>query len=144
MSGWLDTIGAGWAWVIAGVVLAVAELLAPGVFLIWLGLACLLTGLVVALVAPLWPVQVLTFAVFAAVAVLIGRRLTRHAPSDLNRRGDRLIGQDFVLGSPIVDGVGRLNLGDTSWRITGPDLPGGARVRVVSLDGVTLVVEAVV
>ncbi|MCW6511072.1 NfeD family protein [Lichenifustis flavocetrariae] len=136
-------IGASWCWIIAGLGLAIGEVIAPGIFLIWLGLACLATGLVVAATAPSWPVQVIVFALLAPVAALLGRRLMRNPPPTLNRRGHDLVGREVVLDTPIHNGVGRLPQGDTSWRLVGPDLAAGTRVRIVRMDGVTLVVEPV-
>lgn len=136
-------ISSPWLWIIAGLGLAACELVAPGVFLIWLGLAAVLTGIVVAVVGLAWQIQALVFAGFAVLAVLAGRRVMRHPISDLNRRGHSLVGREFVLETPIAAGLGRLQLGDTSWRVTGPDLPVGARIRVIALDGTTLIARAV-
>lgn len=143
MIGLLAEIGPAWTWVVTGLVLAGGELLAPGIFLIWLGLACLGTGLLVALIAPSWPLQAMLFAALAIVFALLGRRLTRFPISTLNQRGHNLVGREFVIDTPILDGVGRLRFGDTSWRMTGPDLAAGSRVKVVALDGATLVVVAI-
>jgi membrane protein implicated in regulation of membrane protease activity len=47
----------------------------------------------------------------------------------------------FTLDQPISGGEGRVRVGDSFWRVTGADAPAGAAVRVVRLDGATLVVE---
>ncbi len=138
----LSDIGAAWVWVIGGLAVAACELLAPGAFLIWIGLAAVVTGLLLAIVMLSWEVQLLAFAALATISVLIGRRLGLLAPNALNRRGHDLVGRLFFLDAPIAGGAGRLILGDTSWRITGPDLPAGARVRVIRLVGATLEVVA--
>ena len=65
------------------------------------------------------------------------------AASNLNRRAHALVGQTFTLEAPIVDGSGRIRVGDSSWRVTGPSAPAGASVRVVRVEGATLVVETV-
>lgn len=137
----LPDIGPAWTWALAGLGLAIAEALVPGLFLIWFGLAALATALILAAVDLSWPVQLLVFAVLALVAAGIGRRLTRQDRSDLNRRGHDLVGRRFALETPIAGGSGRWRQGDTTWRIVGPDLPAGTPVRVVALDGATLVVE---
>jgi membrane protein implicated in regulation of membrane protease activity len=131
-------IGPAWAWIIGGLLVAACELLAPGAFLIWVGLAAIATGAILAVLTLPWEVQLILFGVLAGVGVLVGRRLARNPPTGLNRRGHSLVGQEFTLDSPVAQGVGRLRLGDTSWRIVGPDMPAGARVRVIALDGVTL------
>jgi hypothetical protein len=136
-----------WTWVVAGVVLIGLEMLAPGVFLIWLGLAAVLTGIVQWAFELAWQGQALVFAVLAAAAVALGRVLTRNRDEEdptrpaLNRRGHTLVGRTFVLDSPITEGAGRVRVDDSFWRITGPDAPIGASVRVLRVDGTTLVVE---
>ncbi len=66
------------------------------------------------------------------------------APADqpfLNRRADALVGRIFTLEKPIVDGAGTVRIGDTVWRVNGPDVPAGSRVKVMRADAPTLVVE---
>lgn len=138
-----------WHWWILAALLVGAEILAPGIFLIWLGVAAGLTGLAVFLLPGLtWQVQGLIFAVLGVVATLAGRRLyspTADEASDhpgLNRRGTQCVGRTYRLTAPIVNGNGRVKVGDTTWKVAGPDLPEGASVKVVGVDGIVLVVEA--
>jgi membrane protein implicated in regulation of membrane protease activity len=142
---WLFGFGA-WAWVILGVLLFGLELLAPGVFFMWLGIAALLTGLLDGFFGLSWQVATLLFAALSVASVLIGRR---HGGTDslredslLNRRGAALVGRTFTLDAPIARGEGRVRVDDSFWRVTGPDAPAGASVRVVRVEGATLVVEA--
>jgi membrane protein implicated in regulation of membrane protease activity len=138
-----------WAWIVLGLVLAAAEMLAPGVFLIWLGLAAVLTGVVDGLFGLSWHTASLLFAALSVVSVAAGWRFTRRPNEDaaeqpfLNRRGAALVGQVFTLETPIEKGEGKVRVGDSFWRITGPDAPIGAQVRVTRVDGATLVVEPV-
>lgn len=137
-----------WAWFVLGGVLLVAEIAAPGAFLLWLGLAALVTGAIAYAVALAWQAEVLVFAALAVVAVLVGRRVTP-APgkaSDrpfLNRRAEGFVGRVFTLDAPILGGVGRVRIGDTVWRVEGPDVASGRDVRVTGADGATLKVEPV-
>jgi membrane protein implicated in regulation of membrane protease activity len=137
-----------WNWLIFGVILMALELMAPGVFLFWLGLAALLVGLVSFAFTPSWQVQILMFAVFAAAAVPLWRRLSRSnttASSNspfLNKRADALVGRVFTLEKPIVDGAGTVRIDDTVWRVAGPDAPAGSRIRIVQADGASLTVAA--
>ena len=143
----LSTLGT-WNWLIFGFVLMALELIVPGVFLFWLGLAALLVGLVSFALHPSWQVQLLMFAVFAAAAVPVWLRLAwgRGASSSdrtfLNRRADALVGRVFTLEKPIVDGSGTVRIDDTIWRVAGPDTPAGSRVRVVQADGANLTVAS--
>jgi inner membrane protein len=135
-----------WAWVILGVVLVGLEMVAPGIFLIWLGVAALLTGLLDGFLDLSWQASFLVFAGLCVVAVLIGRTVTganrevSHEPG-LNRRAQSFVGQVFALEAPIQHGEGRVRVGDSSWRVTGADAAAGSHVRVVRVEGATLVVE---
>lgn len=136
-----------WSWIIAGLVLLALELVVPGGFLLWMGIAGILTGLLVLFQPLAWPIQWLIFGVLSLVSILIWVRLTRNraAQTDrplLNQRAEHFIGHEAVLDQPIVGGFGRLSLGDTIWRIAGPDLPRGQKVRIVGAEGNVLRVEA--
>ena len=147
MSEMFTTLGT-WNWLISGIVLMALELIAPGVFLFWLGLAALLTGLVLFAITPIWQVQILMFAAFAAIAVPVWRRLAHSSAADnadspfLNKRADALVGRVFTLEKPIVDGAGTVRIDDTIWRVAGPDTPAGSRVKIVQADGARLTVAA--
>ncbi len=138
----LTKLGA-WNWLIAAAGLMLLEVFAPGVFLFWLGLAALVVGVLAGAIALSWQVQVLAFAVIAVALVPLWRRFslnlkgTEETPF-LNRRSEALVGRSFTLEKPIVDGTGTVRIDDTVWRVEGPDLPAGSRVRVVRVDGVLL------
>ena len=146
MLDWFASLG-GWAWVVLGLVLVGGEMLAPGVFLLWFGLAALLTGVVVGLAGIAWQGALLVFAAFAVACVLAGRAITRRRSDEpdvaagLNDRGRQLIGKVFRLEATMTGGEGRIRVGDSSWRVTGPELLAGTDIRVVRVDGATLVVE---
>lgn len=146
MLGWLGALG-GWSWVVLGLMLMAGEMLAPGAFLVWLGLAALLTGIVVGFLSLSWQAAALVFAGFAIACVIAGRLLTRRrgeepdAATSLNRGGRQLVGRVFTLDRTMTGGEGRLRIGDSSWRITGPELLAGSEVRVIRVEGGTLIVE---
>ncbi|WID94257.1 NfeD family protein [Bosea vestrisii] len=146
MLDWFASLG-GWAWVVLGLVLIGSEMLAPGVFLLWFGLAALLTGIVVGLAGIAWQSALLVFAVLAVASVLAGRAITRRrdqepdAASGLNDRGRQLVGKVFKLEATMAGGEGRIRVGDSSWRVTGPELLAGTEIRIVRVEGATLVVE---
>jgi len=136
-----------WAWIILGVLLIGVELLAPGAFFLWLGLAAIVTGLIDAVFGLSWQASALLFALLCVAAVFLGRAATRSRTQDepqtemLNRRGHSLVGRVFTLETPIKDGEGRIRVDDSSWRVTGADRFAGAKVRVVRVEGSTLVVD---
>lgn len=138
---------AAWLWLVAAVVLGVAELAVPGVFLVFLAIAAAATGIAV-FALPDLPVsaQLGAFAVWSVVTVLIGRRWYRDYPVEggdpmLNDRAARLVGQVVIVETAILGGHGRVLVGDGGWPALGPDAAVGERVRVVSVENGTLVVE---
>jgi len=138
-----------WHWLIAGVVMLSLEMFLPGAVFLWLGVAALATALLVFLVpATLWQIQFVFFSVAAVVSVLGWRYYRKQNPqhSDqptLNRRGEQFVGRTTSLEEPLANGTGRVRLGDTIWKVSGPDLPAGAQVRVTGVNGAVLVVEPV-
>ena len=136
-----------WHWWILGALLAAVEALAPGMFFIWFGAAALIVGLVALIIPGMgWELEVLIFAVLAAVAVFVGRRFL-HRPARksedpaLNRRAERYLGRRFTLETPIVNGRGSIRVDDSVWRAAGPELPAGRQVKVVGIEGTVLKVE---
>jgi membrane protein implicated in regulation of membrane protease activity len=137
-----------WIWLIAGVVLAIAELIVPGVFLIWLGAAALVTGAIALLASLPATVEFAVFTLTAAIAVVTGRTVMARLPilSDdplLNERTARLVGRRVTVVEPLVGGEGRVRVGDSIWSATGPDAPMGAVMEVVGADGGHLIVAPI-
>jgi inner membrane protein len=135
-------------WFTIGGLLFVLEVLAPGAFLAWLGLAALVVGCISLYVSWTWQAQFIAFAAFSVVLVPLWQRLaTRIEPETdqpfLNRRAESFIGRTFTLQKPIVNGSGTIGIDDTVWRITGADLPAGSRVKITRIDGPALHVELV-
>ncbi|WP_375452556.1 NfeD family protein [uncultured Devosia sp.] len=146
----IDFIGGygAWSWMVAGIILLALELVAPGGFLLWMGVAGVVTGLMVLFQPIAWPLQWLIFGLLSLLSIFAWLRWQRGrvVQSDrpyLNRRADRFIGQEGVLTEPLVGGFGRLVLDDTVWRIAGPDLPAGQRIRIIGNEGAVLRIEAI-
>jgi membrane protein implicated in regulation of membrane protease activity len=145
MAEMFSTLGT-WNWLVFGLLLMGLELMLPGVFLFWVGLAALLVGLLSFVFLPSWQLQLLMFAVFAAAAVPVWRRVARSnsgvsaSNPFLNKRAEAMIGRVFTLEKPIIDGAGTVRIDDTVWRVAGPDTPAGSRVRIVRADGASLTV----
>ena len=135
-----------YGWLAIGLVLAAAEMAIPGVFLIWLAGAALITGMIVWAVPIGMPLQVVIFAVLAIASVFSGRRyLTAHpvvsADPLMNDRGGRLVGETVVVASAIDGGNGKVHHGDSEWLARGPDAEPGTKMRVAGHDGTVLIVE---
>ncbi len=131
-------------WGILALVLGMAELVVPGVFLVFLAIAAALTAVVELLIPMNGAFQLLIFSVLSALSVSGGRLwyLARPAASDplLNNRAARLIGRNVVVAEAIVQGEGRVRVDDSSWPARGPDAPVGARMTIVEVDGSVLIV----
>jgi len=137
-----------WHWWVAGLALLALEAFLPGAFFLWMGVSALVVGSLLWLLpalAAFW--QVVLFALLSIGSVLTwrrlrGRRAEPRAESRINERGRLYEGRSFTLESAIVNGIGNLRVDDGQWRVAGPDLPAGACVRVVAVEGATLRVEA--
>lgn len=146
MTHWLALLHDHWAWLVFAALLGMAEVVMPGVFLIWIAIAAALTGLV-ALALPIGlPLQLLLFAALSLIAVWGGRRWYADHPvasTDplLNDRTARLIGQIVTVVEPISGGEGRVKVGDSVWTARGADAAAGVRVRVTGAEGAVLRVE---
>ena len=140
-----------WHWLALAGLFAGLEILAPGVFLIFLALAAVIVGVALLAMPELdWRYQLLLFALLAVSLIYLGRKIYSRLSasedhSNLNRRADRLVGQVFPLAGAMTAGRGRLRIGDTDWlaRLAdgAADLPDGETMRVVSVEGATLIVE---
>lgn len=136
-----------WSWMILALILGIAEIVVPGVFLIWIGAAALVTGLLTWLLPLPVAAQFVIFAVAAVGAVYVGRRYLKEHPVEssdplLNDRIARLVGRQVIVIETISGGEGKVKVGDTVWLASGPDADVGARMRVVGADGARLKVEA--
>ncbi len=113
----------------------------------WIGIAaCLTGGLLFLAPSTTWEYQLLIFAVLSAACLYFGRKFIggKEAPSDhpgLNQRGSDYVGRSYVLSESIKDGNGKIVIDDTTWRVSGDDMPKGTNVRVKELEGSTLIVE---
>ncbi|MBC7281506.1 NfeD family protein [Hoeflea sp.] len=138
-----------WSWWIVGLIFLGLEIVIPGVFLLWIGLAAMVVGAMSFLLwgADLWSwqTQMLVFAVLAVALALVGRRISgSNTETDqpmLNRRTEGLVGRTATLEEPIREGKGRIRLDDTTWIVQGPDMPVGARVRITMAQAGCLTVE---
>ena len=138
-----------WSWIIGGLILLAIELVVPGGIFIWLGGAAIATGLII-LVVPLdFAVQWVLYGALSLVGIVLwlkfGRKMinTKTDSPFLNKRAERFVGREAALEEAIDQGFGRVKMDDTTWRVSGADLPKGSRVKIIGHDGVVLKVEAV-
>jgi len=133
-------------WLMSGVLLLAAELVLPGLVFLLLGSAAIAVAAVTFLVPMSWPVQFILFAGLSAAAVAGRGVLARLAgagdEAEAPPSADILIGLEGFLSEPIIAGNGRMEFDGVPWVVTGPDMPVGEHVRVVSLKAGALVVEA--
>ncbi|HEY1605948.1 MAG TPA: NfeD family protein [Allosphingosinicella sp.] len=135
-----------WLWLLAAALLGIAELLFPGVFLIWIAAAAAGTGLLTLLTGVGVAFQFVLFALLSILSIYVGRRWYAAHPVEttdplLNNRAARLIGRTVIVAAPIEHGEGRVTVGDSVWNCRGPDCEAGMRVRITGAQGTCLVVE---
>jgi hypothetical protein len=136
-----------WAWTVLAAVLALAEMHAPGAYLIWIALGAGMTAAVEAAADLSLSSQVATFAVASALACVAGyfiyRRSDQFQSTDapLNRRDVSIVGNRGVVLADFANGEGKVRLGDTVWLAEGPNLTEGTHVVVKSVRGARVIVE---
>jgi len=136
-------------WGALALVLFAPEALAPGAFMLWIGIGAAAVFVLVAVfgdIPLLW--QVVAFVLLSVVSIQCyrhwGRGRDRQSDAPLlNRRAEQLVGRVVVIDQDIVAGKGRAKIDDAFWVVAGPDLPAGTRVRVVTVEGMTLQVQPV-
>ena len=140
------TVHYGW-WLLA-LVLIGAELMGPGFFMLWIGMAAAAMGVILMFLPELsFLTQAVLFVALALISCYIYWRFVRSAVNErsdqpkLNRRAEQYVGRRYVLDTAIVNGRGKVKVGDSPWLAEGPDLPAGVEVEVIGVDGSTLKVQ---
>jgi len=138
-----------WHWWMFAVVLVTIEILVPSFFALWMAIAAFLTGLALLLAPHLsWEYQLILFAVLSVLSIVMWRRYEKKHPTvtdqpSLNRRGEQYLGRVVTLQAPIIDGIGKIRLDDSSWKVQGPDCAEGTKVKITALSNVVFTVEIV-
>lgn len=137
-----------WTWFILALVLLGLEMAMPGVVFLWMAIASAIVGGIVFFMPQIsWEMQFIIFAVLSIVSVFMGRTfLTRNpietSDTNLNKRADQFVGHNFVLLSDMMNGQGKVHIGDTNWSVEGDfEAKAGEKVRVVGVDVTILKVE---
>ena len=121
-------------------------MLVPGVYLIWLALAAIVTGVLTLTLDLSLPVQVVDFVFLSLIIAFSAKRFLRDRPIEssdplMNRRGARMVGETALVVQAIEHGSGRVKLGDSEWIARGPNIAVGERVRISGSEGAILLVE---
>ncbi len=143
---WLDQIEF-WHWLIAAVVMVIIEMVLPAAYFLWMGISAFVVGLLLyALPGIPTLIQVVIFGVLSVVSLYMYKRHQKMNPEEkvepnLNRRGEQYVGRSFTLEEAIVNGIGKVKVDDSTWKVSGTDMPAGMKVRVMSVEGTVFNVE---
>jgi len=137
-----------WHWLILACAFLGLEILVPGAFFLWLGLAALASFIVKLIIPGLsWEIQYALFALFSVISLFAWKRFAKmDKPSDqpaLNQRNQQLVGRTLILSEAIENGIGRVIADDSQWKVTGPDAPQNSKVKVIAAEGNLLRIELV-
>lgn len=136
-----------WHWWLFAIALIIVEVFSAGAFFIWMGVAAILTGFVLLVMPAMsWQIQFTLFAISSIAAILLGRsffnrkEINTEDPT-LSSQETSLIGKTFAVEQAIINGSGRVKVGESTWKANGPDCNVGSSVKVVAIDGAELIVE---
>ncbi|MCW8963823.1 MAG: NfeD family protein [Gammaproteobacteria bacterium] len=137
-----------WHWWAFAAILLIAEIALPITFFLWMSVAAAITGVLVFAVDMGWQTQLMIFSVLSVISIVASRIYIRKNPiqsedNQLNRRGEKHIGRTYTLETDIKNGSGKVRVGDTLWRVEGPELAAGTQVKVTDVNGNSFVVERV-
>lgn len=136
-----------WQWWVIAIIFIILEMFAPGAFMLWLGIAAAVVGIILAVIPSMsWEIQYTLFAVISVASILAWKKMQLRNPQEtdqpaLNMRGHQYINRVFTLDEAVVNGQGKIKVDDTTWKIEGDDCPAGSKVKVVGVDGVILKIE---
>lgn len=135
-----------WAWFTLAALLAVGEIIAPGVFLIFIALAAACVGIITGLVTVPLAAQLIIFGTLSVAAVYMGRRWfqTADVSNDdplLNDRTARMIGKNATVLETITANAGRVKVGGSEWPARGPNMKVGDTGRVAQIEDGVVVIE---
>lgn len=140
-----------WHWWIFGIILLTLEMLVPGTFFLWMGVAATLVGLAVLAIPDLgWQYQWMGFGILSVGAIVAWRVYASKHPVEsdqpnLNRKTAQYVGRRITLSDAIVDGRGRAKVDDSVWMLEtadGGDVTAGSQVEIVDGRDSTLIVKS--
>ena len=137
-----------WHWLSIAVVILVVEMLVGSYYLLWVSFAAFITAILHWALGLSWQAQLLIFSAISIVSVIAWyqydkKRVKKEPRPLLNKRGHQYIGRIFELSKPIENGVGKIYVDDSTWKVRGEDAPVNSRVKVRDIDGTVLIVDIV-
>jgi len=138
-----------WHWWVLGILLVLLEMFSPGVFMLWMGIAAFIVGIVVwADPTMIWKWQIFLFTGLSVLSIVLARLFLKRHPIEseqplLNKRGEQYVGRTFTLNEPIINNQGKIKVDDSIWKVRGRDCAAGTHVKVVGVDGVVFLVEKI-
>jgi membrane protein implicated in regulation of membrane protease activity len=136
-----------WQWWVIALIFIILEMFAPGAFMLWLGIAAAVVGLIMAIFPGMgWETQYSIFAIVSVISIVGWKQMQLRNPREtdqpnLNMRGHQYVDRTFTLDEPVVNGLGKIKVDDSTWKIEGEDCPAGTKVKVTGVDGVILKIE---
>jgi len=136
-----------WHWFVFAIVLIILEVFSPSAFFMWLGAAAGATGLALLILPEMsWQIQFIIFSVASIASILVGRTFfsRKSANTDdptLSQLEHELTGKIYEVEKAIINGSGRVKVGESTWKAQGSDCDAGASVKVVGVKGAVLLVE---
>ncbi|MDR1694754.1 MAG: NfeD family protein [Lactobacillaceae bacterium] len=137
-----------WIWIASGLGLIFLEILTPGFYFLWIGLAAVVVGGLNYIFPSLdfiWSGTI--FAVLSVIFCYFGKvslykKVKSESAATLNRRGEQYIGTTVTVVGNIENGVGKVKVGDTIWSAKSKsDKEKGEAVKIVGVDGTCFIVE---
>jgi membrane protein implicated in regulation of membrane protease activity len=139
-----------WHWLILGVGLLILEVLTGSSgFLLWMAIAAGLVGLSLWILPNMsWITQLLSFSLLSILAVFswwlyLNKYPLKTDQPTLNRRSEQYIGRIFTVDEPIVNGMGKIKVDDTTWRIRCNHVSTSNQVKIIGVDGTILIAEQI-
>lgn len=137
-------------WTAFGFLLLIVEMITGTFFFLAIAAAAFMTAAVAWLMSD-YLVQWVAFSIFSILALLLWNKLRpttelhqSDAASNLNNRTRHLVGRQATLSEPISNGIGRINVDDSWWKVRCvDDMPIGTRVCVTAVHDMILTVEKV-
>jgi len=134
-------------WFFSGAILAIGEIILPGIFLIWFALSAVTVGFLDLFFQLDLVTELILLAVISFLFVALGYRLRRLKADEpdpvLSDRTLHYIGKSFEVVEPIKNGAGKIKIGDTRWIAHGEDCETGTSVIVTAAKGPVLEVKIV-